>query len=249
LHDEKLPLTRHLAELRSRIFRILIAWVAGSAISWNFSEQIFGYLLEPAVAALGPEGATLQAIAPTEIFFTYLKCAVLAGFVLALPVTFWQIWAFVAPGLYDSERNTIVPFVAISSLLFCSGAAFGYTIVFPLIFDFFTQFDSDFVRSAWTMREVFNLTTRLFLAFGMAFELPVLVFFLAVAGIVDAPTLFRGTPYAVLCVFIAAALLTPPDWVSQIFLAIPMIALYLLGVGVAFLFGGSRKTKSSEASP
>jgi sec-independent protein translocase protein TatC len=249
LHDEKLPLTRHLAELRSRIFRILIAWVAGSAISWNFSEQIFGYLLEPAVAALGPEGATLQAIAPTEIFFTYLKCAVLAGFVLALPVTFWQIWAFVAPGLYDSERNTIVPFVAISSLLFCSGAAFGYTIVFPLMFDFFTQFDSDFVRSAWTMREVFNLTTRLFLAFGMAFELPVLVFFLAVAGIVDAPTLFRGTPYAVLCVFIAAALLTPPDWVSQIFLAIPMIALYLLGVGVAFLFGGSRKTKSSEASP
>ncbi len=250
MDDEKLPLTRHLAELRSRIFRILIAWIAGSAIAWKFSEQIFGYLLDPAVAALGPGGSTLQAIAPTEIFFTYLKCAVLAGFVLALPVIFWQIWAFVAPGLYESERNTIVPFVAASSLLFCGGAVFGYIIVFPLMFDFFTQFDSDFVRSAWTMREVFNLTTRLFLAFGVAFELPVLVFFLAIAGIVDAPTLFRGTPYAVLCVFIAAALLTPPDWVSQIFLAIPMIALYLLGVGVAFLFGGSRKTKtqSNEAA-
>jgi sec-independent protein translocase protein TatC len=96
------------------------------------------------------------------------------------------------------------------------------------------------------MREVFNLTTRLFLAFGIAFELPVVVFFLSVAGIVDARTLFRGTPYAVLCVFITAALLTPPDWVSQIFLAVPMIGLYLLGVGVAFLFGGSRKEKAQS---
>jgi sec-independent protein translocase protein TatC len=244
LDDEKLPLTHHLAELRSRIFRILIAWIAGSAIAWNFSEQIFGYLLEPAVAALGPGEQALQAIAPTEIFFTYLKCAALAGFVMTLPVTFWQIWAFVAPGLYPSERNTIVPFVATSSLLFCGGAFFGYTMVFPLMFDFFTQFDSDFVRSAWTMREVFDLTTRLFLAFGIAFELPVFVFFLSIAGIVDARTLFRGTPYAVLCIFITAAILTPPDWVSQIFLAIPMIVLYLLGVGVAFLFGGSSKAKA-----
>jgi sec-independent protein translocase protein TatC len=246
LDDEKLPLTHHLGELRSRIFRILIAWIVGSVFAWNFSEQIFGYLLEPAVAALSPGGQTLQAIAPTEIFFTYLKCAVLAGFVMTLPITFWQLWAFVAPGLYKSERNMVVPFVSVSSLLFCGGAVFGYTMVFPLMFDFFTQFDSDFVRSAWTMREVFNLTTRLFLAFGIAFELPVLVFFLAIAGIVDAPTLFRGTPYAVLCVFFTAAILTPPDWVSQIFLAVPMIALYLLGVGVAFLFGGSRKAKTQS---
>ena len=246
MDDERLPLTHHLSELRSRIFRILIAWIAGSAIAWSYSEQIFGYLLAPAVAALGPGEQTLQAIAPTEIFFTYLKCAVLAGFVMSIPVTFWQLWAFVAPGLYPSERNTIVPFVSISSLLFCGGAFFGYSMVFPLMFDFFTQFDSDFVRSAWTMREVFNLTTRLFLAFGIAFELPVFVFFLSVAGIVDARTLFRGTPYAVLCVFITAALLTPPDWVSQIFLAIPMVVLYLLGVGVAFLFGGSRKSKTQS---
>ena len=246
MDDERLPLTHHLTELRSRIFRILIAWIAGTAIAWNYSELIFSYLLEPAVAALGPGDQTLQAIAPTEIFFTYLKCAVLAGFVITLPITFWQLWAFVAPGLYPSERNTIIPFVSVSSLLFCGGALFGYTMVFPLMFDFFTQFDSDFVRSAWTMREVFNLTTRLFLAFGIAFELPVVVFFLSVAGIVDARTLFRGTPYAVLCVFVTAALLTPPDWVSQIFLAVPMVGLYLLGVGVAFLFGGSRKEKAQS---
>ena len=239
--DTKLPLTEHLTELRTRIFRILIAWVIGVALAWSFSEEIFGLLLEPAVAALGDDGHGLQAIAPTEIFFTYLKCAVLAGFLFALPVIFWQIWRFVAPGLYPAEKHAIVPFVAVSTLLFSAGAIFGYTMVFPLMFNFFTQFDSDFVRSAWTMREVFALTTRLFLAFGIAFELPVLVFFISMAGIVDAPTLFRGTPYAIMGVFVMAAILTPPDWVSQIFLAIPMVALYLLGVGVAYVFGGGRK--------
>jgi sec-independent protein translocase protein TatC len=240
MDERKLPLTEHLAELRGRIFKVLIAWVIGTALAWSFTEEIFGFLLEPAIAALGGEDRPLQAIAPTEIFFTYLKCALLAGVIFALPVIFWQIWAFVSPGLYPGEKNTILPFVLVSTLLFTGGAVFGYTIVFPLMFEFLTGFDSEFVQSAWTMREVFTLTTRLFLAFGVAFELPVAVFFLAMAGIVDAPTLLRGTPYAVLAVFITAAILTPPDWVSQIFLAVPMIVLYLLGVGVAWLFGGNR---------
>jgi sec-independent protein translocase protein TatC len=244
--DARLPITDHLAELRTRIIRILLAWVVGGVVAWNFSEQIFGFLLEPAVAALGGGERTLQAIAPTEIFFTYLKCAVLAGFVFALPVIFWQIWAFVSPGLYTGEKKTLVPFVLVSCVLFVGGATFGYTQVFPLMFNFFTGFDSDFVKSAWTMREVFALTTRLFLAFGVAFELPVVVFFLSLAGLVDAPTLLRGTPYAVLGVFVSAAILTPPDWVSQIFLGIPMVLLYLVGVGVAYLFGGARKTERAR---
>ncbi len=246
LDNERLPLTQHLAELRTRIMRVLVAWIVCAALAWNYSELIFGFLLDPAVAALSEGERTLQAIAPTEIFFTYLKCAALAGFVMALPVIFWQIWAFVAPGLYSSERKAIVPFVVTSSLLFGGGAIFGYLMVFPLMFDFFTQFDSEFVESAWTMREAFNLTTRLFLAFGIAFELPVLVFFLSIAGIVDAHTLLKKTPYAVLGVFIAAAILTPPDWVSQVFLAIPMIVLYLVGVGVAYAFGGSKRTRAKN---
>ncbi len=246
LDNERLPLTHHLSELRARIMRILVAWIVCAVIAWNYSELIFGYLLEPAVSALSEGERTLQAIAPTEIFFTYLKCAALAGFVVALPVIFWQIWAFVAPGLYVSERKAIVPFVVTSSLLFGGGATFGYAMVFPLMFDFFTQFDSEFVESAWTMREAFNLTTRLFLAFGIAFELPVLVFFLSITGIVDAHTLLKKTPYAVLGVFVAAAILTPPDWVSQVFLAIPMIVLYLVGVGVAYAFGGSKRTRAKR---
>ena len=246
MDETRLPLTDHLSELRSRIARILLAWVLGTALAWNFSEDIFGWLLAPAVNALGEGERTLQAIAPTEIFFTYLKCALLAGFIFSLPVFFWQIWAFVAPGLYSNEKNAIGPFVLISTALFAGGAFFGYSQVFPLMFAFFTGFDSDFVQSAWTMREVFALTTRLFLAFGIAFELPVLVFFLSVVGIVDAPTLLRGTPYAVLGVFVLAALLTPPDWVSQIFLGVPMVGLYLVGVGVAYVFGGSGRRRSRE---
>jgi sec-independent protein translocase protein TatC len=245
MDDTRLPLTEHLAELRTRLIRISLAWILGSVLAWNASEQIFGLLIRPAVGALGDGSRPLQAIAPTEIFVTYLQCALLAGFVFALPVIFWQIWAFIAPGLYPKERNTIVPFVIVSTGLFAGGAIFGHTQVFPLMFTFFSGFDSDFVESAWTMREVFGLTTRMFLAFGVAFELPVVVFFLAAAGIVDAGTLWRGTPYAILAIFIVAAILTPPDWVSQVLLGVPMVGLYLLGVGVAWLFGGSRKPAGS----
>ena len=237
MDDTALPITTHLAELRSRLAKILLAWAIGAALAWSFSEQIFGYLVEPAIKALGPEGGQLQAIAPTEIFFTYLKCALLAGFILSLPIFFWQIWAFVAPGLYQNERRLVVPFVLISTALFVTGAFFGYSVVFPIMFSFLTGFDSDFVRSAWTLREVFAITTRLFLAFGIAFELPIFVFFLALSGIVTAKQLLKWTPYAVLLVFVTAAVLTPPDWVSQVFLALPMVVLYLVGVGVAFLFG------------
>jgi sec-independent protein translocase protein TatC len=246
--ETELPLTEHLAELRRRIFIILGSWVVGAVACWRYRDTIFGALLRPATDALGPEGGQLQAIAPTEIFFTYLKCALLAGFVVTVPIFFWQLWGFIAPGLYEREKRFALPFVLASTLLFVGGAAFGYTAVFPLMFDFFTQFESEFVRSAWTMREVFALTTRLFLAFGIAFELPVVVFFLATAGIVTAGQLLRGTPYAVLLIFMTAAALTPPDWISQILLGIPMVGLYLLGVGVAWLFGDRRRAAAAEES-
>ena len=243
--DEALPLTEHLSELRGCIAKIVIGWVLGTVLAWSFKEQIFGYLLAPAVDALSPEQAKLQAIAPTEIFFTYVKCALLAGFVLSLPIWFWQIWSFVAPGLYPSEKKTVIPFVLSSTLLFSGGAVFGYSVVFPLMFGFLTGFDSEFVISAWTMREVFSLTSRMFLVFGIAFELPLFVFFLSVAGIVDSGQLLRATPYAVLGVFVTGAVLTPPDPVSQVFLAVPLLFLYLLGVGVAWIFDSRRRKREA----
>ena len=246
--DEPAPITDHLAELRRRLFWINATMVVFAVAAFSYAELIFLFLMDPAVQALGERGARLQAIAPTETFFTYLKCALLAGFVCALPVTFWQLWAFVAPGLYENERRAILPFVVISTGLFVGGAVFGYTQVFPLVFEFLSGFSSELVEQAWTMREAFSVTTRLFLAFGIAFEMPVFVFFLSLTGVVTAAQLWRGTPYAVLGIFITAAVLTPPDFVSQILLAVPMLALYVLGVGVAFIFDPARRERRVQSS-
>ncbi len=245
MDETRLPLTEHLTELRNRIFKVLLTWALGAAVAWRFRDEIFGKLLEPATRALG-EGAALQAIAPTEIFFTYLKCALLGGFVLSLPVVFWQSWAFVAPGLYASEKRYLVPFALASTLLFGGGALFGYTIVFPLIFEFFASFSSDFVESAWTMREVFALTTRLILAFGIGFEVPLVVFFLAVSGAVAPITLLRGLRYGVVVAFVLGAMLTPPDVVSQLLLAGPLTVLYVVGVGVGWVFAPRRPKPDSD---
>lgn len=251
MDDTPLPLTAHLAELRTRIVRILIAVVLGAAVCWNFREETFALLLRPALTALAPDGGRLQALAPGEIFFTYIKCSLLVGFVVSLPVVFWQIWSFVAPGLYPKEKRLALPFVLISTLLFVGGASFGYAVVFPIMFAFFSSFENQYVEAAWTMREVFSFTVQMFLAFGVAFELPVLVFFLALAGIVDARQLLRGFKYAVLGAFVVSAVLTPtPDIVTQTLLAGPLVLLYLLGVGAAWLFTRRRQASAEiETTP
>lgn len=246
MDDTPLPLMAHLAELRTRIFKILGAWVIGTALAWSHSQDIFRFLLEPATHALAVHGGRLQAIAPTEIFFTYLKCALLAGLLFALPVIFWQLWAFIAPGLYPAEKRVAVPFVVASTLLFATGGVFGYFMVFPVIYKFFASLGSSFVESAWTMREVFNLSARLLLAFGLGFELPVAIFFLSLAGIVNPRRLMRGLKYAVLVAFVVGAVLTPPDVVSQCLLAGPLIVLYLLGVLVAYLFAPRRDQEARK---
>jgi sec-independent protein translocase protein TatC len=247
MDDTALPLTDHLQELRSRIGRILVAWLAATALAWFAREEIFLVLLEPATRALGPDGGKLVAISPAEIFFTYLKASLLVGFVLSVPVFFWQVWAFIAPGLYPAEKKFALPFVLVSSSLFALGAWFAHTFVFATVFEFFASFRSDFVQPSWTMAEVFSLTTQLILAFGVCFEMPVLVFFLAAAGIVEARQLLAWTKYAVLVCFIAAAILTPtPDMVTQTLLAVPLIVLYLLGVAVAWLFTRKREAPAEE---
>lgn len=250
MDDTPLPLTAHLAELRTRIVRILIAITLGAAACWSYKEETFALLLRPALRALAPEGGRLQALAPGEIFFTYIKCTLLVGFVAALPVVFWQIWGFVAPGLYPREKRLAFPFVLVSTLLFLGGAAFGYLVVFPIMFAFFSSFQNQYVEAAWTMQEVFSFTVEMFLAFGVAFELPVLVFFLALAGIVDTRQLVGGFKYAVLGAFILSAVLTPtPDIVTQTLLAGPLIVLYLLGVGAAWLFARRRAAPEADSTP
>jgi sec-independent protein translocase protein TatC len=246
MDDTKLPLLEHLTELRARLARALLAWAAGFTLAWNFRERVFEFLLRPAIVSLGSEGTQLQALSPPEIFFTYMKCALLAGFLLALPVIFWQLWAFIAPGLYDHEKRYALPFAAVSSLLFVGGATFGYLAVFPVMFDFFLAFNNEFVQNAWTMREVFAFTTHLYLAFGAGFEMPVVVFFLALSGLMTARQLLGYFKYAVLVCFIIGAVLTPPDVLSQVMLSVPLLVLYLLGVGAAFLVNPGERAEESK---
>lgn len=248
MDESRLPLTQHLAELRSRLVKAILAWILASGLAWAWKEQIFAALLAPAVRALNGGKGHLQAIAPGEIFFTYMKGALLAGFVIALPVVLWQAWSFIAPGLYPTEKKFAVPFVSVSTLLFVSGALFGHQFVFPIMFAFLSNFENEFVQAAWSMSEVFSMTTTMFLAFGASFEMPVVVFFLASAGILSVGQLLRGFPYAILACFILGAVLTPStDWVSQTMLAVPMMVLYLLGVLAAWLFGGRRSRATSSA--
>ncbi len=233
--DHELPLTQHLRELRNCLVKVIVAWMLCAIFAWFYREEIFGFLLKPAISALGAEDARLQAIKPTEIFFTYLKCAVLAGFVISIPIIFWQFWSFVAPGLYKREKKFIFPFVLSSTLLFVGGAGFGYTYVFPIAFQFFQGFSAPFVESAWTMGEVFSFTTRMFLAFGIAFEMPIVVVSLAMVGIVTPKKLLEFWPYAILICFVLGAVLTPQDPLSQAMLAVPLVTLYFIGVGVSYI--------------
>ena len=249
MDESRLPLTEHLAELRTRLVKAILAWIVASIVAWTWKEQIFAALLAPAVHALGGGKGHLQAIAPGEIFFTYMKGALLAGFVIALPVVLWQAWSFIAPGLYPTEKKFAVPFVVVSTLLFVIGRAVRTPVRVP-----------DHVRVPVGLRERVR-------AVGVVDERSVQhddddvprlrrVVRDARRGVLpgDAPASCRSAsccanfPYAVLACFILGAVLTPStDWVSQTLLAVPMTVLYLLGVLAAWLFGGRRARATSSA--
>ncbi len=233
MDDTPRPLIEHLEELRARLFWTLGTWSLCAAVGGYWWKEIFAILTGPAVKALHERDYTLIAIAPPEIFFAYLKSALLAGFLVSLPMTLYQIWAFISPGLYARERRFALPFVIATTVLFFAGSSFGYFIAFPFVFQYFLSLESEIIRTSWSVATVFGFLARLYLAFGIAFQLPVVIFFLAIAGIVTPDTLARGRKYAIVIMFAASAIITPPDVVSQIMLALPLWALYESGILIA----------------
>ncbi len=239
----------HLVELRDRLLRAVLAIILVFLCLVPWAANVYDLLAQPMIATL-PPGTKMIATGVITPFMVPIKITLLAAFIIALPVVLYQAWAFIAPGLYPGEKKLAVPFVLTSTLLFVAGAFFGHRFVFPAMFTFLGEFESEFVQAAWSMREVWSMTTSMFLAFGVAFQLPVVVFFLASAGILTVRQLLRYFPYAILINFVIGAVLTPsPDWVSQSMLAVPMCVLYLLGVGVAWLFGGKRARGTSGEKP
>lgn len=229
--DPKMPLTAHLEELRKRLIFCFVALAVGFAISYAFKERLFLFLSRPLEEHL-PEGSTMQYIGIPEAFLTYLKISLFGGLVLAMPVILYEIWRFVAPGLYEKEKRYFIPFVLFSTAFFLGGASFCYFIVFPFVFQFFMSFSGETFQAMPTIRQYLSFATRLLIAFGLVFEMPIFFFFLGRIGLVSYKGLARHRRLAIVLVFIGAALLTPPDLISQLMLAGPLLILYELSIQI-----------------
>jgi sec-independent protein translocase protein TatC len=235
--DANMTLTEHLEELRWCILKSVLAVVLASGVCYFFSDAIFGLIVAPLRRSLQP-GQNLIGTSVTEAFFVEIKVALAAGVLFSCPVIFYQIWRFVAPGLSGRERKLVIPFVLCATFFFVAGAAFCYRFVLPVAFKYFIeQYESMGVSPAIRIGEYFTFFFRMILAFSVTFELPVFTFFLVRVGIWDYRFMLRSFRYALVIIFVIAAMLTPtPDVINQSLLAVPMLVLYVLSIGIAYIW-------------
>jgi sec-independent protein translocase protein TatC len=229
MFDELKP---HIAELRVRLAYSMAALIVCFFIAFYFYEPILDWMTLPLKEVL-PDDSNMIATGVPEVFFTAVKVSLFTGFLLALPFILYQFWLFISPGLYEHEKRYVWPFVFFASGMFFMGAAFAYYIVVPYGFAFLVNFAEQVVTVAPKINEYVGFFTKIMVGFGIAFELPVVTFFLALLGLVDDHTLKSFFKYAIILIFILAALLTPPDVVTQLLMAIPLIILYGVSIIIA----------------
>jgi len=244
--EDKIPFTAHLEELRKRLITSFVAVGIGFGLSYGFKDKLFQILAQPLISVM-KQGETLIYTGLPEAFFTFLKVSFLSGLMIASPVIIYQFWMFVAPGLYDREKRLLIPIVFLSSFFFIGGALFGYFIVFPFGFDFFLGFATETIRPMPSMKEYLSFSAKLLLAFGLVFELPLVITFLARLGIVSVPFLKKNRKYALLLFFVGAAILTPPDVITQVMMALPLMVLYEISIVGARMFGRKKEAPASSA--
>lgn len=245
MNSKEQTLTEHLRELKLRFFYVSIVFFLSFALGYYFVEEIYAFLLSPLKENWGSSGKTLIYTNLTEIFFSYLKLAYYIAVFVTLPFLLSQVYIFIAPGLYKNEKKALLPFLTISPLLFIIGGIFVYYFIFPMAWKFFLGFEnlhSDILpmRLEAKVSEYLNIVINLIIAFGLAFQLPILLILLAKIGLIDEKILKDKRKFAIVIIFIVAAVLTPPDAISQIGLAIVMIMLYELSIFII------RKTKKEE---
>jgi sec-independent protein translocase protein TatC len=258
--EVKMTIWEHLEELRKRIIRAAIGMLVTTIVAWTFRVQILAWLLHPYEHAWTsrhfPGAPELQTLSPADVFVGYLQLSMVAGFVAAAPIIFYQLWMFISPGLYMKEKRLIVPFVVFSTTLFLSGVAFAYYVAFPFSFNYFFSLlgqvsdQGTVLTQRPTLEFYLDFSTRMLLAFGGVFELPLFISFLAIAGIVTPRQLFKFSRWAILGSFIVGAVVTPgPEISSQLAVSSALVALYFVSIGVAFVIGKKKPEPELEAKP
>jgi sec-independent protein translocase protein TatC len=242
IDDKPMPLMDHLKELRQRVLWSVGAFIIAFAVCYYFSQQIYAFLAQPLADILARQSGGERRMIFTalyEAFFTYLKVAFFGAAFISFPIWATQLWLFIAPGLYRSEKRAIYPFLLASPFLFVAGAALAYYFIFPLAWQFFISFETPPgsggipIQLEAKVGEYLSLVMHMILAFGVAFQLPVLLTLLIKVGILNVETLRKGRRYAIVGMFVVAAIITPPDIISQIGLAIPLILLYEISIFAA----------------
>jgi len=238
----KMSFLEHLDELRKRLIASVYGLVAGCVISFIFVGKTERFILLP-LQQLMPDGTKLMFTAPTEGFMVMMKIGALGGLFVALPFVIFQLWLFIAPGLYSNEKRFAVPFVLLGTVFFLAGATFSHYIAFPYTWKFFLGFETEYLEFRPRLNDVFSLWVKMLLAFGVIFQMPTVVFFMARMGLVTAGFLVKHTKYAVLIIFVLGAILSPgTDVVSQALMAGPMLVLYALSIGIAWAFAPRKAT-------
>jgi sec-independent protein translocase protein TatC len=248
MDDKKQPLTSHLGELRKRLILSFIGMAVGFIACYAVKETIFDILAAPLLhimQGMKIEG-TMIFTSVAEAFFTYMKVAFIAGIILTSPFLLYQVWAFVAPGLYQHEKRYAVPFLLGGSAFFALGVLFAYYVAIPMGFKFLLGYATDFIKPMPSMKEYLSFSIKFLLAFGLVFEFPVVLVLLARIGVINAGMLSRQRKYAILLIFIFAAVVTPPDLISQVLMAIPLMILYELSIVLSRIFGKKEKPVAPE---
>ncbi len=242
----KMTFLEHLDELRKRLIVSVSAILVGVLISFAFVEKIYAFVMTPLYRLL-PKNSSLVYTEPTEAFILYVWMAFLAGIVLAVPVIVWQLWLFIAPGLYRKEKRLALPFIVLSSVGFLGGAAFTHYLLFPWMWTFFGSFATDKLTFLPRIEPVFSLYVKMLLGMGLVFQMPAIVYSLARMGLVTARFLIKSFKFAILGIFIAAAVITPSgDMLTQTLFALPMIGLYLISIVIAWAFGKKRRPAPAD---
>ena len=242
----KMTFLEHLDELRKRIVVSLAAIGVGCAVAFTFVDKIYAFVMDP-LNRLLPKGSMFVFTEPTEAFVLYVKMALLAGVIMAVPVILSQAWLFVAPGLYAREKRLAAPFIVLATVGFVGGAAFTHYLLFPWMWIFFAGFATDKLSFLPRIEPVFALYVKMVLGMGLVFQMPAVVYSLARIGLVTARFLVRSFKYAILIIFIAAAVITPSgDMLTQTLFAAPMIGLYIISIGIAWIFGKRRPKEPVE---